>query len=90
MLPYFGLLYFIILESNVIKPHLVSDMMYDVVLFCRQMDIYDAAERYMHEKTPVIILAGKDYGSGSSRDWAAKGPFLQVNYTLQVYSSSGY
>ena len=42
------------------------------------MDIYDAAERYIKEKTSVIILAGKDYGSGSSRDWAAKGPFLQV------------
>ncbi len=43
-----------------------------------QMDIYDAAERYAQEKRPVIILAGKDYGSGSSRDWAAKGPYLQV------------
>lgn len=42
------------------------------------MDIYDAAARYIGEGNPVIILAGKEYGSGSSRDWAAKGPYLQV------------
>jgi aconitate hydratase len=42
-----------------------------------EMDVYDCAERYMNENTPLIVLAGKDYGSGSSRDWAAKGPFLQ-------------
>ncbi|XP_070547290.1 cytoplasmic aconitate hydratase-like isoform X2 [Ptychodera flava] len=42
-----------------------------------QMAVFDAAERYGQEKTPLIVLAGKDYGSGSSRDWAAKGPFLQ-------------
>jgi len=41
-----------------------------------EMDIYDAAERYKKEGTALIILAGKDYGSGSSRDWAAKGPAL--------------
>ena len=52
------------------------------------MDIYDAAERYIQEKTPVIILAGKDYGSGSSRDWAAKGPFLQVKVVIFKNSSS--
>tara|TARA_Y100000996_G_scaffold151519_1_gene116737 strand:- start:4771 stop:7461 length:2691 start_codon:yes stop_codon:yes gene_type:complete len=40
------------------------------------MRIYDAAERYREEKTPLIILAGKEYGTGSSRDWAAKGPML--------------
>ena len=39
--------------------------------------IWDAAERYIQEGTPLIILAGKEYGSGSSRDWAAKGPQLQ-------------
>ena len=38
------------------------------------MDVYDAAERHHSEGVPLIILAGKDYGSGSSRDWAAKGP----------------
>ncbi|XP_050695356.1 cytoplasmic aconitate hydratase-like isoform X1 [Eriocheir sinensis] len=41
-----------------------------------EVDVFDAAERYHDEKRPVIILAGKEYGSGSSRDWAAKGPFL--------------
>jgi aconitate hydratase len=39
--------------------------------------IYDAAERYMSAGQPTIILGGAMYGSGSSRDWAAKGPFLQ-------------
>jgi aconitate hydratase len=38
--------------------------------------IYDAAERYRAEGVPLIVLAGKEYGSGSSRDWAAKGPLL--------------
>jgi len=42
-----------------------------------QMSIYDAAMRYMDEQVPAIIVAGKEYGSGSSRDWAAKGPRLQ-------------
>uniref|UniRef100_A0A1B0BEI3 Cytoplasmic aconitate hydratase n=1 Tax=Glossina palpalis gambiensis TaxID=67801 RepID=A0A1B0BEI3_9MUSC len=41
-----------------------------------EMDIFDCAERYREEGTPLILLVGKDYGSGSSRDWAAKGPFL--------------
>jgi aconitate hydratase len=41
------------------------------------MTIYDAAERYAQEGTPLIVLAGTEYGSGSSRDWAAKGPYLQ-------------
>uniref|UniRef100_A0A4W3J2B0 aconitate hydratase n=1 Tax=Callorhinchus milii TaxID=7868 RepID=A0A4W3J2B0_CALMI len=40
------------------------------------LDIYDAADRYQQEGYPLIILAGKEYGSGSSRDWAAKGPYL--------------
>ncbi|KAG7473303.1 hypothetical protein MATL_G00094330 [Megalops atlanticus] len=40
------------------------------------LDVYDAAERYQREGVPLIILAGKKYGSGSSRDWAAKGPYL--------------
>jgi aconitate hydratase len=38
--------------------------------------IYDAAMRYKADKTPLIVIAGKEYGSGSSRDWAAKGPAL--------------
>ncbi len=41
-----------------------------------EMTIFDAAERYRSEGTPLVILAGKEYGSGSSRDWAAKGPKL--------------
>ncbi|MFA7098105.1 MAG: aconitate hydratase AcnA, partial [Gammaproteobacteria bacterium] len=41
-----------------------------------RMSIYDAAMRYKDEGVPLIILAGKEYGSGSSRDWAAKGPRL--------------
>jgi aconitate hydratase A / 2-methylisocitrate dehydratase len=41
------------------------------------MSIYDAAMRYQSEGTPLLVLAGKEYGSGSSRDWAAKGPALQ-------------
>ncbi|XP_030050090.1 cytoplasmic aconitate hydratase [Microcaecilia unicolor] len=40
------------------------------------IDIFDAAERYQQAGYPLIVLAGKEYGSGSSRDWAAKGPFL--------------
>jgi aconitate hydratase len=41
-----------------------------------QMSIYDAAMRYAEEGTPLVVLAGKEYGSGSSRDWAAKGTRL--------------
>ena len=39
-------------------------------------DIYDASVRYREAATPTIVIGGKDYGMGSSRDWAAKGPFL--------------
>jgi aconitate hydratase len=42
-----------------------------------RMSIFEAATRYAAEGTPLVVLAGKEYGSGSSRDWAAKGPFLQ-------------
>jgi aconitate hydratase len=41
-----------------------------------EMTIYDAAMRYLDEGVPLVVLAGKEYGSGSSRDWAAKGPAL--------------
>ncbi|HEY3676814.1 MAG TPA: aconitate hydratase AcnA [Candidatus Tumulicola sp.] len=41
-----------------------------------KMSIFDAAERYRLDGTPLIVLAGREYGSGSSRDWAAKGPYL--------------
>jgi aconitate hydratase len=40
------------------------------------MSIFDASVKYAERKTPLVILAGKEYGSGSSRDWAAKGPNL--------------
>lgn len=40
------------------------------------MSIYDAAIRYKENNTPLTIIAGKEYGTGSSRDWAAKGPYL--------------
>jgi aconitate hydratase len=42
-----------------------------------EMTIFDASARYRSEQTPLIVVAGKEYGSGSSRDWAAKGPLLQ-------------
>ncbi|HXF52036.1 MAG TPA: aconitate hydratase AcnA [Dehalococcoidia bacterium] len=41
-----------------------------------QMSVYDAAMRYREEGVPLVVIAGKEYGSGSSRDWAAKGPAL--------------
>lgn len=41
-----------------------------------QMSIYDAAMRYIADGTPLVVLAGMDYGMGSSRDWAAKGTYL--------------
>jgi aconitate hydratase len=42
-----------------------------------EMTIYDASARYEQEGVPLLLIAGKEYGSGSSRDWAAKGPLLQ-------------
>jgi aconitate hydratase len=42
----------------------------------QEMFIFDAAEKYRAQGTPLMVLAGKEYGSGSSRDWAAKGPLL--------------
>lgn len=47
------------------------------------MDVYDAAQRYKEEGISLIVLAGKDYGSGSSRDWAAKGPWILVRMCTQ-------
>jgi aconitate hydratase len=40
------------------------------------MTIFEASEKYIAQGVPLVILAGKEYGSGSSRDWAAKGPLL--------------
>src|SRR6202040_2549360 len=42
----------------------------------QEMTIFGAAERYRAEGVPLVAFAGKEYGSGSSRDWAAKGPLL--------------
>lgn len=42
-----------------------------------EMAVFDAAKKYMDAGVPSIVLAGNEYGSGSSRDWAAKGPYLQ-------------
>ena len=39
--------------------------------------VFDVAHEYMSKGRDIILLAGKEYGSGSSRDWAAKGPYLQ-------------
>lgn len=41
-----------------------------------EMSIYDAAMQYQQTRTPLVVIAGKEYGTGSSRDWAAKGPLL--------------
>ncbi len=41
-----------------------------------EMTVFDAAQKYIKDKTPLIVLTGKEYGSGSSRDWAAKGTIL--------------
>src|SRR5690554_7309688 len=41
-----------------------------------EMNVYEASRKYIQDKTPLIVLTGKEYGSGSSRDWAAKGTIL--------------
>jgi len=41
-----------------------------------RLSIYEAAQRYKSERVPLVVLAGKEYGTGSSRDWAAKGTML--------------
>jgi aconitate hydratase len=42
----------------------------------KEVRIFDAAQKYFEDNTPLIVIAGKEYGTGSSRDWAAKGPNL--------------
>ena len=42
----------------------------------KEMSVYDASMKYVQENVPLIVLAGDQYGTGSSRDWAAKGPYL--------------
>ena len=41
-----------------------------------RMSIFDASQKYKETNTPLVLIAGSEYGSGSSRDWAAKGPYL--------------
>ena len=41
-----------------------------------EMTVFEASQRYLADGVPLVVLAGKEYGSGSSRDWAAKGPNL--------------
>jgi aconitate hydratase len=53
-------------EGNVTRHHPTGET----------MSIFDASERYRAAGTPLFVLAGKEYGTGSSRDWAAKGPLL--------------
>ena len=49
------------------------------------MDVFDAAERYKQEGRQLIVIAEKDYGSGSSWDWAAKGPWMLVRAPSSVH-----
>lgn len=51
------------------------------------MTIFDATQKYQRDKCPLVIVAGKEYGSGSSRDWAAKGPYL---LNVQVIIAESY
>lgn len=63
---------------------------HNIVRLCsaRQLDVFEAAERYQRDNIPLIILAGKDYGSGNSRDWVAKGPYLLVNNNSKASEST--
>ncbi len=56
----------------------------DIPYIYRQANkaIYDAAMQYQQENRPLAIIAGKEYGSGSSRDWAAKGKFIRVRVVI--------
>jgi aconitate hydratase len=62
-----------------IKNQLVPDVEGGVTKYLptgEQLAIYDAAMKYKHDGTPLVVIAGKEYGTGSSRDWAAKGTLL--------------
>jgi aconitate hydratase len=50
------------------------------VPFNREMEIYDASQLYKQNNIPLIIIAGSNYGSGPSRDWAVKGQWFLVSY----------
>ena len=62
----------------------ITSLFSDVIVLFAQLDVFEAAMRYKQEGTPVIVLAGKEYGSGSSRDWAAKGPWILVSVPARV------
>jgi len=66
------------LEDSVNNIFIIHHHLHSVCNDCVQMDVFNAAQKYMSTNTAVIILAGKEYGSGSSRDWAAKGPWMLV------------
>lgn len=63
-----------------IRNLLIPDIEGNITIYhpsAEKMSFYDAAMRYKEVGVPLCILAGKEYGSGSSRDWAAKGPYMQ-------------
>lgn len=62
-------------------------LLFKSVMCFLQLDVFDAADRYAQTKTPLIAIVGKEYGCGSSRDWAAKGPFLLVSAESLIYYS---
>lgn len=51
---------------------------------CNSHVLYCCPQKYKNEGQDTIILAGSEYGSGSSRDWAAKGPYLQVQEDILI------
>lgn len=61
---------------NQLVPGSEGGVTYHLPSGLKPLSIYDAAMKYQQEGTPLIILAGQDYGMGSSRDWAAKGTYL--------------
>jgi aconitate hydratase len=54
------------------------------------MSIYDASVKYQAEGIPLVVLAGQEYGTGSSRDWAAKGPLLLVLLGVRVVIAESF
>jgi len=56
-----------------------------IIIYIFLVGCFDAAQMYAKEGRPLIAIVGKDYGSGSSRDWAAKGTSLLVIYFYNLY-----
>ena len=69
-------------RGTFVNPHLFNHLLSQPGALTRHypsgetMEFFEAAERYRSESVPLIVLAGKEYGTGSSRDWAAKGPWM--------------